>query len=83
MVYLMDRILRSRETYEEYIMNKEQEHERDLVKSAQRETQLNRDIYQLRVQIQEKEREIERLNSMLGIFKETAEKIFLSTKKGQ
>ena len=83
MTYLIDRMLRSRECYEEYIMNQEQEHERDLVKTAQRETQLNRDIYQLRVQIQEKEREIERLNSMLGIFKETAEKIFLSTKKGQ
>ena len=80
MTYLIDRMLRSRECYEEYIMNQEQEHERDLVKTAQRETQLNRDIYQLRVQIQEKEREIERLNSMLGIFKETAEKIFLSTK---
>ena len=83
MVYLMDRMLRSRCSYEEYIMNQEQEHERDLVKSAQKEQQLNRDIYQLRVQIQEKEREIERLNSMLGIFKETAEKLFLSTKKGQ
>ena len=77
----MDRMLRSRETYEEFIMNQEQEHERALVNTAQKEQQLKRDIYQLRVQIQEKNREIERLNSMLGIFKETAEKIFLSTKK--
>ena len=77
----MEKMLRSRETYEEFIMNQEQEHERDLVKTAQKEQQLKRDIYQLRVQIQEKNREIERLNSMLGIFKETAEKIFLSTKK--
>jgi len=79
----MEKMLRSRETYEEFIMNQEQEHERALVKTAQRETQLNRDIYQLRVQLQEKEREIERLNSMLGIFKETAEKIFLKSKEGQ
>ena len=83
MTYLMDRMLRSRCSYEEYIMNQEQEHERDLVNTAQKEQQLKRDIYQLRVQIQEKEREIERLNSMLGIFKETAEKIFLKSKEGQ
>jgi len=81
MTYLIDRMLRSRCSYEEYIMNQEQEHERDLVNTAQNEQQLKRDIYQLRVQLQEKEREIERLNSMLGIFKETAEKIFLNQSK--
>lgn len=83
MVYLMEKMLRSRETYEEFIMNQEQEHERALVKTAQREQQLNREIYKLGVELQEKEREIERLNSMLGIFKETAEKIFLKSKEDQ
>ena len=80
MTYLIDRMLRSRDTYEEYIMNQEQEHEKDLVKSAQREQQLNREIYKLGLELEEKKREIERLNSMLGIFKETAEKIFLNSK---
>jgi len=81
MTYLIDRMLRSRDTYEEYIMNQEQEHEKDLVKSAQRETQLNREIYKLGLELEKKNREIERLNSMLGIFKETAEKIFLNSKE--
>jgi len=81
MTYLIDRMLRSRDTYEEYIMNQEQEHEKDLVKSAQREQQLNREIYKLGLELEEKKREIERLNSMLGIFKETAEKIFLNSKE--
>jgi len=81
MTYLIDRMLRSRDTYEEYIMNQEQQHEKDLVKSAQRETQLNREIYKLGLELEEKNREIERLNSMLGIFKETAEKIFLNSKE--
>ena len=80
MTYLIDRMLRSRDTYEEYIMNQEQEHEKDLVKSAQREQQLNREIYKLGLELEEKKREIERLNTMLGIFKETAEKIFLNSK---
>ena len=80
MTYLIDRMLRSRDFYEEYIMTKEQEHEKDLVNNAQRETQLNREIYKLGLELEEKKREIERLNSMLGIFKETAEKIFLKTK---
>lgn len=81
MTYLIDRMLRSRDTYEEYIMKQEQEHEKDLVKNAQREQQLNREIYKLGLELEEKNREIERLNSMLGIFKETAEKIFLNSKK--
>jgi len=81
MTYLIDRMLRSRDTYEEYIMNQEQEHEKDLVKNAQREQQLNREIYKLGLELEKKNREIERLNSMLGIFKETAEKIFLNSKE--
>lgn len=81
MSYLMDRMLRSRDSYEEYIMNMEQNQEKEIVRLAQREQTLNREIYKLGLELEEKKREIERLNSILGIFKETAEKLFLSTKK--
>jgi len=80
MSYLIHRMLRSRDTYEEYIMNMEQNQEKELVRFAQREQALNREIYKLGMELEEKQREIERLNSILGIFKETAEKLFLSTK---
>ena len=74
-------MLRSRDFYEEYILTMEQDQEKNMVKIAQRETQLNREIYKLGLELEEKNREIERLNSMLGIFKETAEKIFLNSKE--
>lgn len=80
MSYLIHTMLRSRETYEEYIMNMEQNQEKEIVRLAQREQTLNRELYKLGMELEEKQREIERLNSLLGIFKETAEKLFLSTK---
>ncbi len=81
MSYLIHTMLRSRDTYEEYIMNMEQNQEKELVRLAQREQALNRELYKLGMELEEKQREIERLNSILGIFKETAEKLFLSTKR--
>ena len=81
MSYLLNRMLRSRDFYEEYILTMEQDQEKNMVKMAQRETQLNREIYKLGLELEKKNREIERLNSMLGIFKETAEKIFLNSKE--
>jgi len=81
MSYLIDRMLRSRDNYEEYILTMEQDQEKNMVKMAQREQQLNREIYKLGLELEKKNREIERLNSMLGIFKETAEKIFLNSKE--
>ena len=81
MSYLLNRMLRSRDFYEEYILTMEQDQEKNMVKIAQREQQLNREIYKLGLELEKKNREIERLNSMLGIFKETAEKIFLNSKE--
>ena len=81
MTYLVNRMLRSRDFYEEYILTMEQDQEKNMVKMAQREQQLNREIYKLGLELEKKNREIERLNSMLGIFKETAEKIFLNSKE--
>ncbi len=74
-------MLRSRDQWEEYLMTKEQEHEKDIVSRALREQQLNREIYKLGLELQEKDREIQRLNDMLGIFKGVAEKLFLNHSK--
>jgi len=69
-------MFRSRDTYEEYIMKQEKEHDKEIVSMAQKIQEYKRDIYKLCLDIEIKDREIERLKSIVEGVEEIAKKYF-------